>query len=150
MSEKKLKNRLIKDFRRFESIRGGKNVHGFVVLQIYAYFGAKIQKPRQIVEPLPDVLRRRLWDHAPIANLIGHCVPFPDVYGPFRIEPSLGQGAFNGMPLNFLALRANERAQVTVGIARLDRREFDRRGASGALGTLILCVKHARSLSSGL
>src|ERR1700729_1144558 len=93
-------------------------------------------------------LRRRLGDHAPIANLIGHCVPFPDVYGPFRIEPSLGQGAFNGMPLNFLALRANERAHVTVGIPRLNRREFDRGAASRALGTLILCIEHWRCLSS--
>jgi hypothetical protein len=73
-------------------------------------------------------------------NLIGHCVPFPDVYSPFRIEPRLGQGAFNGMPLNFLALRANERSQVMVGIARLDRRKFHRRTASRALGTLVLFV----------
>jgi hypothetical protein len=84
-------------------------------------------------QPLLSGLR----NHAPIPNLIGHCVPFPDVDGPFRIEPSFGQGAFNGMPLNFLALRANECAQVTVGIARLDRREFDRRTASRALGTLV-------------
>jgi hypothetical protein len=59
-----------------------------------------------------------------------------------RIQPGLGHGAFNEVPLNPSACRAGKRSQILAGAARFNRREFHWRTASRAWWTLVLFVEH--------
>jgi hypothetical protein len=85
----------------------------------------------------------RLRNHTPFVNLVGNCVSGAAVDGGFWLQPSLGDGAIDNMPLNPAAVWAAKRSQIPARTARLDRREFHRRTASGALGTLVLRVEHS-------
>jgi hypothetical protein len=58
------------------------------------------------------------------------------------LQPSLGHGAFDNVPLNPSAMRAGKEAHVSARPARLNRRQLHWRTASRALRTLVLCVEH--------
>jgi hypothetical protein len=77
-------------------------------------------------------------DQAAVANFVS------DGFPAFLIQPGLGDGAFDDVPLNPAAFRASEGPQVMTRVTRLNRRQPHRGAASGALGTFVLRVEHGR------
>jgi hypothetical protein len=58
------------------------------------------------------------------------------------LQPRLGHGTFNKVPLNPSACRASKRSQILASAARFNRREFHWRAARRAWWTLVLFVEH--------
>jgi hypothetical protein len=88
-------------------------------------------------------LLRGLRNQASVANIVSDSIAL-------RLQPSLGHGTFDKVPLNPFAFRAGKGSQVLARRAWFDGRQLHRRTACPALRTLVLCVEHRRSLSWAL
>jgi hypothetical protein len=87
-----------------------------------------------------------LLNHAPVVNLVSNPALFDRA---LRLNPSLGHGTVDNVPLNPSAMRAGKEAPVLASPGWLDRRQLHWRTASGALRALALSVEHCIcSLSS--
>jgi hypothetical protein len=95
-------------------------------------------------------LTRRPGNHASIAKLVRDGIAATGLegtrfQGTFGLQPGLGHGTRDNVPLDPFAFRARKRSQILAGAARLNRRELHWRTARRALRTLVLSVKHGPS-----
>jgi hypothetical protein len=92
-------------------------------------------------------LMRLLRNHAPAMNSVSDGALLAAFDGALRLQPGLRHQTFDDMPLNSFADGATKRSQILTRTARLNRRKFHERTASGALRALVLFFEHGSCLN---
>jgi hypothetical protein len=93
-------------------------------------------------------LTRWPGNHAAIADLVRDGSAGTGFEGALRLQPRLGHGTLDNVPLNPFAFRTGKRSQILASATRFNGRELHWRTAHRAWRTLVLSVEHGLVPSS--